>query len=207
MMGVLAESSPAICQAPFFLSADGTLDALRFEQTCRSLDRPVLIFGTALAFLKAIENTTASTASLDLPPGSYLFETGGYKGSGRSLDKTEFYSQLTRVFATPIDNIFNEYSMTELSSQFYTSGLNRPHTAPHWTRVQIIDPETLQVAKPGQTGHLQILDLANLASLAAIRTEDLAVAGDTPATFHLLGRDPAALPRGCSRSADEMLNP
>lgn len=206
MMGVLSVSSPAICPQPFFISADGTLDHLRLAQTCHSLDRPVLVFGTALAFLKTIEHLAATKDTLNLPPGSLLCETGGYKGSGRSLDKVDFYSQLTRVFATPTDNIFNEYSMTELSSQFYSFGLDRPHMGPPWTRIQVIDPATLQAVPPGQTGHLQILDLANLASLAAIRTEDLATAADAPSAFHLLGRDPAALPRGCSRSADEMLN-
>lgn len=206
MMGVLSESSPAIFPEPFFIAADGNLDNLRFKQTCHSLDRPVLIFGTALAFLKAIKSSGATAGSLNLSPGSFLFETGGYKGSGRSLEKADFYSQLARVFATPADSIFNEYSMTELSSQFYSFGLDRPHVGPRWTRVQVIDPETLQAVPPGLTGHLQILDLANLASLAAIRTEDLATAADAPSTFHLLGRDPAALPRGCSRSADEMLN-
>ena len=110
-----------------------------------------------------------------------------------------------KTFAMPVDNIINEYSMTELSSQFYTFGLNQPHSGPPWTRIQVIDPETREPTTPGQLGHLQILDLANLASVAAIRTEDLATATEAPSSFHLHGRDPSALPRGCSRSADEML--
>ena len=39
--------------------------------------------------------------------------------------------------------------------------------------------------------------------LVGIRTRDLAVKRGE--AFELLGRDPAALPRGCSRAADEWL--
>ena len=51
---------------------------------------------------------------------------------------------------------------------------------------------------------VRLFDLANLGSVLAIQTQDLAVARED-GTFELLGRDPAALPRGCSRAADEML--
>ncbi len=206
MMGIISSAYPTASAEPFFISADRHLDSLRFIQTCQALDQSVLILGTALTFLNLIENNKANSPSLHLPSGSHLFETGGYKGSGRSLEKSTFYEDLSRNFAVSEDSIINEYSMTELSSQFYTFGLDRPHIGPHWTRVQIIDPLTRKLVLPGQTGHLQILDLANLGSVACIRTEDLAVATESPTSFHLVGRDPSALPRGCSRSADEMLN-
>jgi hypothetical protein len=70
-------------------------------------------------------------------------------------------------------------------------------------RAIAVDPGTGLEVADGETGLLRIYDLANLGSVLAIQTRDLAVrrGGD----FELLGRDPAALPRGCSRSADEML--
>ncbi len=206
MMGAIASAYPTADPAPFFVSPDGHLNSSRFIHTCQSLDQPVLILGTALAFLNLIENKQTNSPTLHLPPGSRLFETGGYKGSGRSLEKSAFYEDLSHNFSVPVKDIINEYSMTELSSQFYTHGLELPHIGPHWTRVQVIDPETRKAVSPGQTGHLQILDLANLGSVACIRTEDLAIATEPPVSFHLVGRDPSALPRGCSRSADEMLN-
>jgi len=94
--------------------------------------------------------------------------------------------------------------MTELSSQFYTNDLDKPHKAPPWTRVKVVDPETNQQVDPGQTGYLQIYDLANLDSVFAIRTQDLAVFHDH-STFTLIGRDPSAVARGCSRSIDQTL--
>ena len=94
--------------------------------------------------------------------------------------------------------------MTELSTPFYTRGLGRPHAGPPWARALVIDPETGHPAAPGETGVVRLFDLANLGSVLAIQTQDLAV-GREDGTFELLGRDPAALPRGCSRAADEML--
>ena len=103
--------------------------------------------------------------------------------------------------------MFNEYGMTELSSQCYTRGLDRPHVAPPWLRALVIDPETSRTVAPGGTGVLRLFDLANLGSVVAVQTQDLAVAPDESGrAFTLLGRDPAALPsRGCSRAADEAL--
>ena len=40
--------------------------------------------------------------------------------------------------------------MTELSSQFYSRGLNQAHQGPSWTRTRVIDPITNTDAKPGQ---------------------------------------------------------
>jgi hypothetical protein len=71
-------------------------------------------------------------------------------------------------------------------------------------RFLIIDPNTNEEVSPGEVGLLRIVDLANLWSAVAIQTQDLALAR-TDGGFLLLGRDPGALPRGCSRSIDELL--
>jgi hypothetical protein len=51
---------------------------------------------------------------------------------------------------------------------------------------------------------LRIVDLANLWSAQAVLTQDLAIA-KPDGGFLLLGRDPNALPRGCSRAMDELI--
>jgi hypothetical protein len=67
----------------------------------------------------------------------------------------------------------------------------------------VIDPETGREAAIGETGVLRLFDLANLGSVLAIETQDLADRRERG--FELLGRDPGALPRGCSRAADERM--
>jgi hypothetical protein len=128
-------------------------------------------------------------------------ETGGYKGSGREIPKPELYAMFGEYLELAPDDIINEYSMTELSSQFYARGLGRAHEGAPWVRAIVINPETSSEVKVGETGVLRIFDLANLGSVLAIETRDLAIRREHG--FELLGRDPGALPRGCSRVADE----
>jgi hypothetical protein len=162
---------------------------------------PVVLFGTALAFLDWFERLGERT--LSLPPGSLAVETGGYKGTRRQLAKEELYALFGARLGLRPESVVNEYGMTELSSQFYARGIGAPHRGPHWARAVVIDPESGAEAAEGATGVLRIYDAANLGSVCAVQTQDLAIRrGDE---FELLGRDPAALPRGCSRAADESL--
>lgn len=185
----------------FFLR-DGELEIRRLREEMAGQTGPVLVLGTALAFLNLLER---ETVPLPLPTGSVLMETGGYKGSGRVLSKAALYARLADFFSLPMVSLVNEYGMTELSSQFYTRGLDEPHRGGAWVRHRVIDPATGRRVGKGGRGVLQLFDLANVGSVLAVQTEDLAV--ETGDGFVLLGRDPAAVARGCSRSVDEMLNP
>ena len=162
---------------------------------------PLVLFGTALAFLNFFE--WLGDRQLALPSGSVAIETGGYKGTNRSLPKSELYSLFQRHLGLDDNEIWNEYGMTELSSQFYARGLRSPHRGGTWVRTRVIDPETGKECADGETGMLRVFDLANVGSCCVLQTRDLAIRRGS--NFELLGRDPAALPRGCSRAADELL--
>ena len=206
MMGVLGELAPGGEQR-FFIREDGSLDVdgfLGMAAACTASRQPLLLLGTALAFLHLCEALARRGEHIVLPAGSEMMETGGYKGTGRTLAKAELYEKFARWLGLPADAVINEYGMTELSTPFYTRGLDRPHAGPPWARALVIDPETGHPSAPGETGVVRLFDLANLGSVLAIQTQDLAVCR-ADGTFELLGRDPAALPRGCSRAADEML--
>ncbi len=67
---------------------------------------------------------------------------------------------------------------------------------PCWARAQVVSPETGLEVPEGETGLIRVFDLANIYSVLAIQTEDLAIRrGDG---FELLGRAALAEPRGCS---------
>ncbi len=195
MMGRLVQN-----ESSCFYMRGGGLEEKRLRQDIGS--QPVLLLGTALAFFNLMEK---SIGRLTLPTESRILETGGYKGSRRSVSKEDFYLQLSEFFSVECDAILNEYGMTELSSQFYTHGLGRPHRSGPWIRERVVHPLTGREVAVGETGILQLFDLANVGSVLAIQTEDLAVRQESG--FNLIGRDPAALARGCSRSADDQLNP
>jgi hypothetical protein len=164
-------------------------------------DSAAVLFGTALAFLDVFE--WLGDREIRLPADSLAVETGGYKGTGRSLPKPELYALFRKHLGLGLNNIWNEYGMTELSSQFYSRGLATPHRGAPWVRAVVIDPESGSESADGEAGILRIFDLANLGSCCALQTRDLAIRRG--ADFELIGRDPAALPRGCSRAIDEML--
>lgn len=190
-----------------FMDGEGRLrtDSLALRmQGHMERSEPVLLLGTALAFLHWFEKMESTGERLQLPEGSAVFETGGYKGSRRELGKGNLYEKFSCFLGLTSGSIWNEYGMTEVSSQFYSRGLQACHRAPPWARVRVINPETGREVCEGETGILQIVDLANLGSVLAIETRDLAVRREDG--FDLLGRDPGAVPRGCSRAADVLLS-
>jgi hypothetical protein len=163
-------------------------------------EQPAALLGTSLALLRACDEM----APLELPEGSWIFETGGSKGLRKSFTPAEVRARLSTHFGVPESRILNEYGMTELFSQFYKWGDAQTHTGPPWTGVRVTDVHTGEEAATGGIGYLEIIDLANLDTVAAIRTQDLAIAvGDRE--FILIGRDPAAIARGCSRGVEEVL--
>lgn len=175
-------------------------ESARIEAEGMDSGAPVQVFSTALALLRWMD----SGKQQRLPEGSWVFETGGYKGLRETMAPETFREQVSAFLDVPANRILNEYSMTELSSQFYRWPDEPSHRGPKWMRIRVINPRTGEPAAEGEPGYLEIVDLANLGSVAAIRTQDLAIAtGDSE--FVLLGRDPGALPRGCSRSSDDLL--
>ncbi|MCX6900825.1 MAG: long-chain fatty acid--CoA ligase [Verrucomicrobia bacterium] len=159
----------------------------------------VLLLGTAFAFVRLFDAITTAPRQgrgLQLPPGSRVMETGGYKGRTREVPRKELHALISAKLGVPRTAIVSEYGMCELSSQFYAASQSAVFHGPPWTRVRLINPETDREAREGERGLIRIFDLANRASVIAIQTEDIGVRrGDG---FELLGRAPQAEARGCS---------
>lgn len=174
---------------------------LNFNATLRALDRasaqnkPVFLLGTAFSFVHLLDYLSGQSRRVRLPSGSKLMETGGYKGRSRSLPKQELHRLLGAQLGIPPETLVCEYGMSELSSQAYAKG-DSGFQFPPWTRVEVISPETGEKASEGEPGLLRIVDLANVASVLAIQTEDLGCRRS--GGIHLLGRAALAEPRGCS---------
>jgi len=164
-------------------------------------DAPVLLVGTAFNFVQWLGALELGTGPLVLPRGSRVMETGGYKGRTRSLTKADLHAWISRMLAVPRDHIVTEYGMTELCSQGYDRVVGVASSGdylrfPPWVRALVISLETGHEAANGEPGFLRIFDLANVFSVMAVETEDLAV--DEGEGLRLIGRDPAAELRGCS---------
>lgn len=188
--------------------------ALAEERLLRALRRaqadgePLVVCGTAYAFVHVLERLAARGERVALPPGSRAMETGGFKGRSRELSRGELYAEIEERLGIPAARIVNQYGMTELGSQFHDSVLREPHAprrklGPPWTRVRLLDPASGEEVAAGEPGILTLVDLANTGSVLAVQTADLGRAlGDG---FEVLGREPGAEARGCSIAADALL--
>ena len=169
--------------------------------------RPVLVLATAFALAQWLD-ALADRLGLKfrLPPGSAIFETGGFKGKTTELTRGELLARVQEWLGVPPDFVIREYGMSELTSQFYTrvllDGDPDLFVAPHWVRVRLLDPETLEEVPAGTPGLVTVFDLANLGSAVHLLTEDLGIAeGDG---FRLVGRAAGAELRGCSLVVEEL---
>lgn len=167
--------------------------------------KPVCISGTAFAFVKVCDELATRNVRLALPPGSRVMETGGFKGRSRIVGRAELYAAIEATLGIAGDRIIAEYSMTELSSQWYDRlpavGDDRIKTAPPWLRARVVGADGKNV-HDGIVGALVHVDLANRSSCVAVLTEDLGARVD--GGIVLLGREQGAALRGCSLDAESL---
>lgn len=184
------------------------IDAAGAAAALRASGSPVMLVGTAFALVELLDRLAVEGA-LQLPEGSRVVETGGFKGRTRELERGAFYAELSSRLGVPAHAIVSEYSMTELSSQLYTDALVRGSAdgallqPPPWCRVNVVDPQTLQSAPDGTVGLLRFVDLANVSSVVAVQTADIGVV--TSAGVALRGRAVGAVARGCSLAVEEIV--
>ncbi|NAY92034.1 acyl transferase [Muricauda sp. JGD-17] len=127
-----------------------------------------------------------------------VMETGGMKGRRKELIREELHTILKNAFST--SHVHSEYGMTELLSQAYSKGDGIFH-APPWMRVLVRDPEDpLSTKSYGETGGLNIIDLANVHSCSFIATQDLGKTFSN-GSFEVLGRFDHSDIRGCNLMA------
>ena len=205
----LGGASVPASRAEFFgeLAPDGTW-TLDFAAALAAINSSIvnrqssIVLGTAFSFVHLLDFLAEENLRVELPAGSRVMETGGYKNRSRSMPKAELHALITERLGIPAENIICEYGMSELSSQVYGREVGsqksevRSYRFPPWARAQIVSPETGHEVADGETGLIRVFDLANVYSVAAIQTEDLGVRRADG--FELIGRAQMAEPRGCS---------
>ena len=166
-----------------FKELSETLLALEASQT------PTLLLGVTFALLDFSAQYPMALKH------TIVMETGGMKGRGREMIREEVHQKLSDAWGGTA--IHSEYGMTELLSQAYSLG-GGVFSCPPWMRVNIRDTEdTLTRLPEGQSGGIDIIDLANVDSCSFISTQDLGRATG-PGQFKVLGRFDHAEIRGCN---------
>ena len=198
----------------FYVNEDNQLQNEKLVNDIRKFESsgyPVLLAGTAFAFVRWMDWLEESGICFELPANSRIMETGGFKGQSREVSRVELYELLGRLHGIPISSIISEYGMTEMLSQLYerTSVIHETgeiehlgYEPPPWVRSLVLDVNTLSELPVGEEGVLCHFDLANVGSAMAVLTEDVGVTLDN-GTIRLNGRLKEAEQRGCSLAMDD----
>ncbi len=175
-------------QSGFYLD-----DYQRLVQTIRSLEaqkQPTILLGVSFALWDVAEQFELNLEH------TIVMETGGMKGRRKEVIREELHEIYRKGFG--VQQIHSEYGMTELLSQAYSKGEGL-FQCPPWMRVQLreVNDPFQCVTQIGQTGAINIIDLANINSCAFIATSDLGKLHPNN-NFEVLGRMDSSDMRGCN---------
>jgi phenylacetate-coenzyme A ligase PaaK-like adenylate-forming protein len=149
---------------------------------------PVFLLGVTYALLDLFEQFPIQI------PDAIIMETGGMKGRRKEIVRQELHTILQN--ASGAKNIHSEYGMTELLSQAYSND-NGLFGCPPWMKVVINDlHDPFSRASEGETGIINVIDLANIHSCAFIATQDIGKMKERK--FEVLGRIDNSELRGCN---------
>ncbi|WP_430929206.1 acyl transferase [Polaribacter marinivivus] len=149
----------------------------------------VLLIGVSFALLDLIEKHQFKLTN------TIIMETGGMKGRRKELIRNELHQLLSIGFG--VEKIHSEYGMTELLSQAYSKG-NGIFETPPWMKILTRDTEDALTIQPtGNTGGINVIDLANYNSCSFIATQDLGKTHHNN-TFEIIGRFDNSDIRGCN---------
>lgn len=150
---------------------------------------PTLLIGVTYALLDFAESRALEFPEL------IVMETGGMKGQRKEILRTELHNILCKGFGVSV--IHSEYGMTELLSQAYSNRNGRFHCPP-WMKIKIRDTnDPMSLLEAGQTGGVNIIDLANINSCSFIASQDLGKSFED-GSFEILGRFDNSDIRGCN---------
>jgi hypothetical protein len=156
--------------------------------------KKIILFGVSYALLDLTEKTSLSLRR-GMKGEVFIIETGGMKGRREEITREELHKTLSKKFG--VKKIHSEYGMTELLSQAYSKG-DGIFQCPPWMKVFVRDAnDPFSFLPHGQTGALNIIDLANINSCSFIATQDV---GRThkDGSFEVLGRMDNSDLRGCN---------
>jgi len=165
-------------------------DLIRVLNKARKEKVRILLLGVSFALVDLAENRSPDLS------GVIVMETGGMKGRRKELTRYELHGILREKLN--ISSVHSEYGMTELLSQAYSKG-DGIFYCPPWMKIFIRDPmDPLSlITEPGQTGGINIIDLANINSCSFIATSDLGKVHDDGG-FEVIGRFDNSDIRGCN---------
>lgn len=174
---------------------DNLDELVRKIEYLKNSDKKTILLGVTFALSELADNFPTSDWS-----HVTIIETGGMKGRGKELTRTELHKTLKS--ALHVNSVHSEYGMTELFSQAYSEG--EWFTCPKWMQILIRETEDpFSYTQENRTGGINVIDLANVDSCAFIATQDLGKL-NSKGEFQVLGRFDNSEVRGCNLMVSEI---
>jgi hypothetical protein len=201
---------------PHFLITREGLDIKFLVERLRQAEsdgEAVAVMGPSFGFMHFFDYCSENDITFKLPPGSRLVDGGGYKGRSRELSKEDFLDLANRVTGIEPHMLNNVYSMTEIQTLFpdnvlynHLRGIKEPRykVNPPWTKILVVDPDTLEPLPKGKQGLMRYYCLASIVTVQALQSDDIGY--ETGSGFEVVGRAKGAEARGCSIAVDELLS-
>lgn len=156
---------------------------------CEKTGQKTILIGVGFALLDLADEFSLSLKH------TLVMETGGMKGRKKEITREELHQRLKKSFL--VDVIHSEYGMTELFSQAYSKGNGIYHCPPQMKVVITALNDPQEILAPGNSGRINIIDLANIHSCAFIATDDLGKM-NADGSFEVMGRIDNSDLRGCN---------
>lgn len=173
-------------ESGFFLK---DLEAVKKLLEAYDGSRKILLIGVSFALLDLVEAYAFQLTT------TIVMETGGMKGRRKEMIREELHGYLKEGFG--VQTIHSEYGMTELLSQAYSKGKGI-FACPPSMKILIRNTENpTEILPYHHTGGINVIDVANVNSVAFIATQDLGKQLDTNA-YEILGRFDHSDIRGCN---------
>lgn len=176
---------------------DGAFFKNNYEEAAKYIEkqtiknRKVLLFGVTFGLLNLLELNNSINWNFVT-----VIETGGMKGHGKELSRSELYEKLETKWTNV--RLDSEYGMTELTSQAYAVKNTGRFYPPTWMKILIKDKSDPQkILGYHKTGKICIIDLANYHSCPFIESDDLGRLYPD-GSFEVLGRIDHSDIRGCN---------
>lgn len=188
----------------------------RIIEHLRALDggaSPVRLIGITAFLYELVAELKEREIRFKLPPGSFLFTTGGWKAAeAKKVTREEFRALAADRLGLPESQLRDGYGMAEHGAPYWECRNHRLHV-PAYARVFIRDPETLALLPDGEVGVMQLITPYNamMPSLSVLTTDlghlnaDPCPCGQASPTFKILGRGGLSKHKGCAIHASEIV--
>lgn len=164
-------------------------------QQAESTGEPLALIGATSGFIYFFKACQREGIRFELPPGSRLCDGGGYLGQFGECTREEYLEESKKILNIEPHYCLNVLGMGEISTNFFDATLHNYllgktgqvyKVVPPWTRIMVVDPQTLQPLPKGKIGLLRHYDLANRAMILAVQTDNLGY--ETEDGFEIVGR-------------------